>query len=124
MGEQRLLQQVAADPGAAALITDLKAPAADGARRAALARHIGGAGAEDSHGAVTRADCPFERDLGVRLDAADAERQDCVKLLAVGADIGSGEAENGWCLRDQVRILPGGDEGLTSSLDDVGASAG
>ena len=124
MGEQRLFQQVAADAGAAALVADLKTPAADGARRAALARHIGGAGAEDGHGAVAGADSAFKRDLGVGLDAADAERQDRFELLPVGADIGAGKAENGWCLRDQVRILPGGDEGLPCRLDDVGASAG
>ena len=124
IGEQRLFEQVAADAGAAALVADLETPAADGARLAVLARHIGGAGAEDGHGAVTGADRAFQRDLGVGLDAADAERQDRFELLPVGADIGAGEAENGRRLRDQVRILPGGDEGLPRRLDDVGPGAG
>ena len=121
IGKQCLFEQVAADAGAAALVADLETPAADGARLAVLARHIGGAGAEDRHGAVARADRAFERDLGVGLDAADAERQDGFELLPVGADIGAGEAENGRCLRDQLGILPGGDEGLPRRLDDVRA---
>ncbi len=53
-----------------------------------------------------------------------AERQDRFELLPVGADIGAGKAENGRCLRDQVRVLAGGDEGLPRRLDDVGPGAG
>src|SRR5204863_8024228 len=94
ISKQRLLEQVAADAGAAALVADLETPAADGARLAVLARHIGGAGAEDRHGAVTGADSAFERDLGIGLDAAGAERQDRLELLPVGADIGAGQPEN------------------------------
>ena len=124
IGKQRLLEQIAADAGAAALVADLEPPAANGARLARLTRHIGGAGAEDRHGAIAGADRAFERDLGIGLDSAFAEGQDCFQLLPVGADIGASEAKNGRRLRDQLRVLAGGRESLPCRLDDVGARAG
>jgi len=124
MGEQRLFQEVAADARAAALVADLEAPAADGARPAVLARHIGGAGTEDGHAAVAGADGAFQRDLGVGLDAAPAERQYGFELLPIGADIGAGEAQNRRRFGDQRWVLPGVAEGQPCGVHDMGAGAG
>ena len=119
MGKQRLFQQVAADARAAALVADLKAPAADGARHAVLAHHIGGAGAEDRHRAVAFADRAFERDQRVGLDAAFGERQDRFELLRIGADIAAGQPEHRRGFGDQGRVLAGVGKGLPRRLDNV-----
>ena len=82
-------------PRAAALVADLEAPAADGARRRRPARHIGRAGAEDGHGAVPVAERALQRDQRHRsrrrLWLNGRMRFSCCRQVA---DIGAGKAKN------------------------------
>jgi hypothetical protein len=120
MDKQRLLEQVAADaralPGRQSPSRRWRAMCRSCANRRCRCRGWPPAPSPDPYGT-------FQRDLSIGLDAALAERQDGFELLPIGADIGAGEAENGWGL-GSVRDPGRRRRGAWRPIDDVGPGAG
>ena len=107
VGEKGLLQEVAADAGAAAEIAQHEAPAANGVEGTGAAGHEDGARAEDGDGAVLLAERALQRDQRVAFHRALGEGKAGKKLLLVAPDIGAGEAEHGGNPRQHRGVAPG-----------------
>ena len=124
IAEQRFFQQIAAEARAAALVTDQKAPAADGAGLSVASRQVGASGTQHDDRPVACPDGALERNQRVALHHIALERQDRFQLLPVGAHIAAGETEHGRRLRHQLRVLAGIQEGQSRRLDDALPRAG
>lgn len=95
ISEKRPFQQVAAEAGAACLVADDEAPAADAADRAVAPRIVDGAGAKGADDAVGIAECALQRDQGIGHDLAITKGKGLFDAAAVVADIGACDADDG-----------------------------